>query len=77
VKVTFNAPPGLHLPEGTKVGDTVELMCEIKVEPNGKLCLTSIEDAQMEADEKDEPAPQGSKFMDSYNQNMNGSANES
>ncbi len=73
MKVVFDAPKGLHLPEGTKAGDTVELLCEIKVEQNGKLCLTSIEDAQMEADEKDEAAPeQGSKFADSYKQNMAG-----
>jgi hypothetical protein len=73
MKVTFPAPKGLHLPEGTKVGDTVELLCELKVEQNGKLCLTSIEDAQMEGyEEKDEPPPMGSKFEDAYKQNMSG-----
>jgi hypothetical protein len=69
--VEFKPPAGLSLPEGTKPGDSVELMAEFCLKPNGNLCLTSIEDNAMpgyeKADEKEkEPERKPNGAMDEY-----------
>lgn len=74
MKVYVPIPKGFHMPEGTKDGDTVDLMGEFRVE-GARLCLLTLEDTPMDGDaksEEDEYAtnPGKSKFMDSYRRGM-------
>jgi hypothetical protein len=75
-KIYVPMPKGLHLPEGTKDGQTVELLTEFKVEGN-RLCLLKIEDAGMDSEgdesgDDDTQSPDSSSFMDAYKGVMNG-----
>lgn len=40
---SFPVPPEFEVPEGTKAGDTFEAMAELRLEPDGKLTLVSLE----------------------------------
>lgn len=70
-KVYIPMPKGLTMPEGTKDGDTVELLTEFRLEGK-RLCVLKIEDAAMGNGEDDgedhgDEAPGGSEFEKRYN----------
>jgi hypothetical protein len=70
--VEFTPPKGFMVPEGKMAGDTIELMAEFQLKPNGKICLVSIEGNDMPGykddgadDDKGYPMG-GGKFAQSY-----------
>lgn len=59
------------VPEGKTAGDTIEMMAEFQLKPNGKICLVSIEGNDMpgykdDDDKKESYAMDGGKFAQSY-----------
>lgn len=78
-KTYIPMPKGLQLPENAKEGDTVDLMCECRIEGD-KLCVLGVEgsptdpDEGSEGDENATPSDtgSGSKFADAYQSAMAG-----
>ncbi len=74
-KIVVTLPQGMEIPEGKETGDTVEFMCEFRIEDSGKLCLTEIEGHALPGyddskDSHEETEPQEPKdFAQSYAEN--------
>jgi hypothetical protein len=45
--VEFQIPKGFTLPEGAEPGEDFDLVCSLRVKPNGTLCLTKLGDVDM------------------------------
>jgi hypothetical protein len=52
-KVRFRPPPGFQPPEGLQKGDTFDIVCTLKPEADGYLCLKKLGDAEMPGYEDD------------------------
>lgn len=58
-RVEFHIPEGFTLPEGAEPGEDFDLVCSLRVKPNGTLCLTKLGDVEMpgykDKDDKQRP----------------------
>lgn len=55
---SFPVPPEFEVPEGKKAGDTFEAMAELRLEPDGKLTLVSLEGCECGEEMEDDGEPE-------------------
>jgi hypothetical protein len=72
MKIEFNLPAGLHLPDGVAEGGTFDVSAKLQVKEGGKVCLVELDGMPMpgyaDGDDEDEKKPFTKRVMEGASQ---------